>query len=183
MGNIYWGGASSDGLYPHYATTASILKEMGIEEDFSTAGSIRYGHRQSDEREIYFLSNHSDQSIEANGVFRVGKGQPELWDPVRGKTRLLPQYKQEDGVTSIPLQFVAHQSYFVVFPRRKSSKTTTVGDSNFPDIKAFETLKGPWEVDFDTTWGGPGKVTFDGLQDWSTSNDDGIKYYSGIAKV
>jgi hypothetical protein len=42
-------------------------------------------------------------------------------------------------------------------------------------------LRGAWEVAFDPQWGGPAKVTFPSLQDWSKRPEDGIKHYSGIA--
>ena len=38
-----------------------------------------------------------------------------------------------------------------------------------------------WAVQFDTSWGGPGEVTFDTLKSWTESDDEGIKYYSGTA--
>ncbi|RZK56280.1 MAG: glycosyl transferase family 2, partial [Pedobacter sp.] len=38
-----------------------------------------------------------------------------------------------------------------------------------------------WQVNFDTKWGGPEKVVFETLQDWSLSADERIKYYSGKA--
>ncbi|MCP4312455.1 MAG: glycosyl hydrolase [Bacteroidetes bacterium] len=180
-GYIYWGGVSSEALYPDYAITASLLKERGVSEDFDSPGGIRYGHRQTKEREIYFLSNKGDEAVLADCKFRIGKGQPELWDPVTGETRVLPVFKQENGITSIPLQFVPYQSYFVVFPRDKSSKTRANGQSNFPGTKSLLTIEGAWEVSFDSEWGGPGKVTFDALSDWSNRIDEGIKYYSGIA--
>ena len=42
-------------------------------------------------------------------------------------------------------------------------------------------LPGDWDVAFDPKWGGPEKVNFDTLQDWTKRPEDGIKYYSGIA--
>jgi hypothetical protein len=39
----------------------------------------------------------------------------------------------------------------------------------------------PWEVFFDPELGGPGKVTFGKLEDWISRDEDGIRYYSGIA--
>ena len=42
-------------------------------------------------------------------------------------------------------------------------------------------IGGPWEVGFDPRWGGPEKVTFDKLEDWSKRPEDGIRYYSGTA--
>ena len=42
-------------------------------------------------------------------------------------------------------------------------------------------LTGPWEVAFDPKWGGPEKVTFETLEDWSKRPEAGIKHYSGRA--
>ena len=42
-------------------------------------------------------------------------------------------------------------------------------------------LNGPWEVRFDPKWGGPERVAFAQLQDWSMRPEDGIRYYSGTA--
>ncbi|MBK5196157.1 MAG: glycoside hydrolase family 2, partial [Proteiniphilum sp.] len=43
-------------------------------------------------------------------------------------------------------------------------------------------LKGPWEVAFDHSFRGPAEpVIFETLQDWTTSQNDSIKYYSGTA--
>jgi hypothetical protein len=42
-------------------------------------------------------------------------------------------------------------------------------------------IGGPWEVSFDPKWGGPSKVTFEKLDDWSKRPEEGIKYYSGTA--
>ena len=42
-------------------------------------------------------------------------------------------------------------------------------------------IAGPWEISFDPKWGGPAKVTFDKLEDWSKRPEEGIKYYSGTA--
>jgi hypothetical protein len=61
----------------------------------------------------------------------------------------------------------------------KNSKAES--DINFPKTTTVKTFEGSWIVKFDSKWGGPESVTFDELQDWSKSEDDGIKYYSGIA--
>jgi len=70
----------------------------------------------------------------------------------------------------------------VVFPRKKTTVAKTAGASNFPEIEDLMTLEGSWEVEFETTLGGPGEVRFDQLYDWSGSEDQGIRYYSGIAR-
>jgi hypothetical protein len=40
---------------------------------------------------------------------------------------------------------------------------------------------GPWTVAFDPAWGGPERIVFDRLDDWSKRPEAGIRYYSGIA--
>jgi hypothetical protein len=179
---IYWGGPQPKGLYPDYDSTASVLKQLGVSEDFTATGTVRYGHRRTEEREIYFLANRSADPIQVDCTFRVSTGHPELWDPVTGENRPLPRYKQENGLTTIPMRFVPYQSFFVIFPRMDSSKgAAQAGGVNFPTATPLASLQGPWEVSFDPTWGGPEKVTFDALQDWTHHADRGIKYYSGIA--
>ena len=42
-------------------------------------------------------------------------------------------------------------------------------------------LGGPWDVSFDSKWGGSEKVVFETLDDWSLRPEEGIKYYSGTA--
>ncbi len=48
-------------------------------------------------------------------------------------------------------------------------------------LPAVQEISGEWEVGFDPKWGGPAKVKFEKLDDWSKRSEDGIKYYSGTA--
>lgn len=180
-GSIYWGRSSSNELYPDYDSTASVLKTMGIHEDFTATGPVRYGHRRSEEREIYFLSSKSAKPLQADCTFRVAQGQPQLWNPVTGMLRPLPQYKQENGHTTLPMAFAPYESFFVIFPRNGGLARDETRAVNFPELEPVFTLEGPWQVSFDPKWGGPESVAFDALQDWTKREEDGIKYYSGIA--
>ncbi|MEX1117762.1 MAG: glycosylhydrolase-like jelly roll fold domain-containing protein, partial [Terrimicrobiaceae bacterium] len=47
--------------------------------------------------------------------------------------------------------------------------------------RAVLELPGPWQVEFDPKWGGPGVVEFPRLIDWTRSEQEGIRYYSGTA--
>lgn len=170
-------------LYPDYDHTAAALARMGVDEDFSATGPVRYTHRRTETRDVYFVSNRTDQSIQADCTFRAAGRQPELWDPAGGERRPLPQFQCENGRTTIPMQFQPRQSFFVVFPRGESSgiRESDAGGVNFPEATTVATLGGSWKVSFDPKWGGPGEVSFEELQDWSKRPEEGIKYYSGIA--
>ena len=50
-----------------------------------------------------------------------------------------------------------------------------------PTVPAPEAIAGPWKVRFDPKWGGPDKITFEKLEDWSKRLESGIRYYSGTA--
>jgi hypothetical protein len=169
-------------LYPSYVLTADLLKSIGVAGDFSANGAIRYGHRRTQDRDIFFVSNRTDAAVETECSFRVGQGQPELWDPVTGDQRALPQYDQQGGLTKIPMKFAVNQSFFVIFKQaaQPASNASKAG-VNFPELIRVQEITGPWDVAFDPKWGGPEKVTFDALQDWTQRQEPGIKYYSGIA--
>ena len=173
----------SQGLYPHYTTTAAVLAEMGVLEDFRADGPVRFTHRVTDNKDIYFIANTSEAKVETTCRFRGKSGAPQLWDPVTSTIRRLPQFTRDELTTSVPMTFEPRQSFFVVFPRGDSLKKENAATEmvNFPKAKPISTLEGSWEVSFDPKWGGPRKVTFDKLQDWTRREAPGIKFYSGIA--
>ena len=186
-GSIHWGGilspassATQPALYPDYQHTSSILKSMGVVEDFTATGPVRYGHRRTNDRDIYFVSNKTGNPIKAECRFRVGQGRPQLWDPVTGDLRLLKQYVRADGQTTIPMAFDGFQSFFVVFDGVEEISPSKT-EMNFPELKQLQELSGAWDLAFDPKWGGPEKVVFESLQDWTKRPEEGIKYYSGIA--
>jgi len=186
-GAIHWGGelsAKNPPLYPAYEQTAAILKAMGVIEDFIATGPVRYGHRRTKDRDIYFVSNRTAESIKTECRFRVAKGDAQLWDPVTAEMRPLPQVECKGVTATIPMEFDAYQSFFIVFEDEGTKVQRHKGTerrSNFPELKAVQELSGPWDVCFDTKLGAPEKVAFDTLQDWTTRPEPGIKYYSGIA--
>ena len=168
------------GLYPDYELTAGILAGSGLQPDFVAPATLRYTHRHLDDREIYFVANRSDKPVEADASFRVEGRSPELWDPLTGNTRALPQFKCANGMTTIPLEFAPYGSLFIVFPRQSTAKPGQE-KTNFARLIPVATLEGGWDVGFDPAWGGPAQVRFESLVDWTARPEAGIRHYSGIA--
>jgi len=182
-GKIIWGGSVNnqlEGLYPAYQVTADLLKSMSVMEDFQSVGSLRYTHRTSQDVDIYFVSNKTNELLKTNCIFRSDKGKPSLWDPLTGKIITLPEYSRTNGQTSIPLQFESYQSFFIVF-KKDAVEIPVQGVTNFAATKTIAQLNTPWAVAFNPAWGGPKKVIFNSLVDWTMRPEEGIKYYSGIA--
>jgi hypothetical protein len=197
-GRVIW-GKCLDELF-----AADVLPpDLEIREDASSAtsgittlngiphptGGFDWIHRRVDGADVYFIANL--RSVDAHGefVFRVADRQPELWDAVTGRIRGLPEYRQVEGRTVIPLQFAPRQSWFVVF-REKMGTTKDTKDAkgkiNFSKLEAVKTLDGLWSVQFDPSWfypdnGTGGKVRFDQLEDWSEHPEEAIRFYSGLA--
>ncbi len=144
--------------------------------------SIHYGHRTSGDGEIYFVSNQTTETKIFSPEFRVKGMQPELWEATTGYTRILPAYEQKENTTAVPLKLEAYESVFVVF-RKTAGKSVSGGvEANYPAPSLLSELKGPWIVNFNALQRGPEEaVVFETLQDWTASQDDRIKYYSGTA--
>jgi len=139
---------------------------------------VLWAHRKLNDAEIYFITNQSDEAININPLFRAVGKQPELWDATTGTSRILPQFTVKDQRTEVPLQLEPAQSYFIVF-RHPSKQAQGI---NFPKAILVQTIKGPWQVQFDALNRGPEKpVTFNTLTDWSKNSDEQIRYYSGTA--
>jgi len=187
------------------------MKKLGITRDLEFkrvegVGTVDWIHRRTDDADIYFISNQekiSQHGLSHDGLqisyagaesldahrdtakleiaFRVSGRQPELWDAVSGKIRDLPEFRQENDQTIVPITLPPVGSCFVVF-RKPIAKTKPGGTAkNFPALKTVATIEGPWNVQFDPKWGGPEKVTFEKLDDWTKRPESGIKHYSGRA--
>ncbi|MEX2564688.1 MAG: glycosyl hydrolase, partial [Cyclobacteriaceae bacterium] len=185
-GTIYQGdklhNLSADELYPSYKNTIELLAESDIPEDFkSENNSIRFGHRKTADKDIYFVANRTNKPQKTACGFRAS-GEPELWSGVDGSIKKLNQYKTVDGLTTIPLEFVPYESYFILFNTNKAVENTVEsGNANFESFNTLKTIEGAWDVSFNPKWGGPEEIKFEKLQDWTAHEMREIKYYSGIA--
>jgi hypothetical protein len=200
QGKIFWGGELTspalgngahpltDEIYPDYAATAAVLKKLGTRPDFSASGAVRSIHRSLPGREVYFLSNRKDGTVDDTCIFRDGTMKAELWDAVTGEIRPLRKLNATDAGIAAEVKFEPYQSFFIVFdkdenPRsgHKESRRDEDQTFDFPAAETILTIDGPWTVEFDPAWGGPARVVFDRLADWTQRPEEGIRYYSGIA--
>jgi hypothetical protein len=70
----------------------------------------------------------------------------------------------------------------VVFTNEENDRTAKGYAKNFPASETLLTLGGEWTVDFLNKETGPSSpVVLSALKDWTTSDDERIKYYSGTA--
>ncbi|TCD00975.1 glycosyl hydrolase [Pedobacter psychroterrae] len=160
----------------------TALNTLNIIPDFksNTTDPILFIHRTAPQSEIYFLSNQSEKQVSFSPTFRSVAMQPELWDPVTGRTRVLSELSANGSSTTVPLTLEPLQSVFIVF--RNPVVANNIGAVNFPEAKLLEEINTPWKVTFDPKMRGPEKpVIFDTLVDWTMRPEESIKYYAGTA--
>ena len=81
----------------------------------------------------------------------------------------------------LSLKLAPNASLFVIFKTANNDPQVKMS-KNWMDLETVQTIAGPWQVNFDSTLGGPEKtIKFNSLTDWSTNPDSLIKYYSGTA--
>ena len=145
--------------------------------DVPAARRLYFCHRQTDEADIYFLNNHSDETVSDRFTFRRAAASVELWNPVTGERRRLPS-ESRDGLTSVRLTMAPRQSFFVVL----SDAPSTLPLLQQPAESASLLLTGPWQLQFNPAQGGPANpVSLDSLTDWTQNIDPRQRYYSGTA--
>jgi hypothetical protein len=188
-----WGHADGVKVKSHKFGKGLILNGLTMNEAFAQINclpdcklpadkTIHYGHRSSNDGEIYFITNQTNGTKQITPEFRVKGLQPELWEATTGSIRKLPAYVQNRNTTAVPLKLAPYESVFVVFREKTGKAVAQDVKANYPEPILLTDLKGSWTVQFDAAFGGPAQpVVFETLKDWTTSADDHIKYYSGTA--
>jgi hypothetical protein len=198
-GKVFWGaperpvpGTSGCGVAAYLQCTRErqVLAEMGLPPDFeyplsgreNSDNLLAYIHRRQPGLDWYFLSNQAGRPRQERCSFRLTGRQPELWDAITGERRPLPDFREEAGRTTIPLEFAAGQSLCIVFRPAAAMPPGAAPAPNFPPLQTLGRLDGSWEVSFDPQWGGPpAPVRFDTLAGWTSRPEEGIRHYSGQA--
>ncbi len=169
-------------------TARELLRSVGVAPDVAVtlkdgtnAPDTDWIHYRDGDAEVYFLAELSGKARSVEATFRVEGRMPELWDAVDGSIREAATYSSAGGVTRLPLELGAYDSLFVVF-RKTTPATKRSTGPNSQVWQQAQTIGGPWDVTFDSKWGGPAKpVRFEKLSDWSKHEDPAIRFYSGKA--
>ncbi len=162
-------------------TVAQALQAMQVAPDLSytststSAANLLFVHRSLASGDIYFIDNRSDHPASVQATFRISGRAAQLWYAETGKV-VPASYAITDGRTTVPLHLGPWGTVFVVF-----QEPTTRSSFTLPAEKETElaTVHGPWSVAFQPGRGAPASITMDKLIDWSTSDNPGVKYFSG----
>ena len=173
---------------------SAALREIGVLADFEIVGHSKgdlgpldFLHRKTTEDEFYFISNKTMEPQTLTCRFRVAAETnglvPEFWWPESGLRSVCSDWKTlASGQTELPVALGPLGSVFVVF-RKAGAALDSIARDTFvaAETPAPLTLDGPWQVEFPKGWGAPPTTSFAKLQSWTDSENNGIRFFSGIA--
>ncbi|OQB32655.1 MAG: hypothetical protein BWY09_02825 [Candidatus Hydrogenedentes bacterium ADurb.Bin179] len=97
---------------------------------------IAFIHRQSEDKDIYFVVNLQHTPSTGPLGFRVTRGRPYWWDPSTGVRQPVASYSRADGYTRLPISLAPFESRFIVFEDTNSplKEETHVMESDFAEV-------------------------------------------------
>ncbi|WP_294959589.1 glycosyl hydrolase [uncultured Flavobacterium sp.] len=160
--------------------------EIGIEQDVyfpklnrADSETLAWTHRKSDTEDVYFISNQTAAKRQFEASFRVDGKIPVWYNPVTDKTSNVKKWVITFDRTIVSITLDANESGFVIF--KEDAKNYV--EKEYHKGLEFETvqmLDENWDLQFDPEFKGPKEIVKTAkLFDWSTSENDQIKYYSG----
>jgi hypothetical protein len=175
------------------ADRSEALRRINVLSDFELVGGtvkdlgpLDFIHRKTSEEEFYFIRNKTKEPQMLTCRFRVATTHglaPEFWWPESGQRSACHDWKSvANGHTELPVKLEPLGSVFVVF-RKADVALDAIARDTFAvaDTPAPTTLDGAWQVEFPEGWGAPKTTTFEKLQSWTESDNEGIRFFSGIA--
>lgn len=185
---------SGKGRFIVASDRTAVLRKIGVAPDFEIAGHdkadlgpLDFVHRKTTEEDFYFVYNKTAQPQALTCRFRAATGSngrvPEFWWPDSGRRSSCEDWKSlADGRTEVPVVLAPSGSVFVVFRKPDVALDPIARDSFVAAASPAPMLvEGPWQVAFPEGWGAPREATFDKLQSWTESDNEGIRLFSGIA--
>jgi len=138
------------------------------------APDIGIVHRHTDDGEIYFVANTSNQPRNVQAEFRVTRLQPEIWNPMNGEVSAATIAEKSAGSTTVNLKLEPYASTIVAFTKRTLPAPKFIAWSGV-EPEPMD-LSSNWTVRFGTN---AVPVAMDKLESW-TSLPNKINF-SGVA--
>lgn len=164
-------------VVPEIPCVSDDFSALGVTRDAELPADIAWCHRreQTDDTDLYFISNQLDEVRRFTASFRVAGRRPEVWNPLTGEIDRSPEWRTVNGRTEVDLSMDPAQSLFIVFAEPTSA---TSGHAPELSLKAVDIAPKTWRVTFNTTGH---TEQWSALSDWTASANDSVKYYSGTA--
>ncbi|MEE4208951.1 MAG: glycosyl hydrolase [Parvularcula sp.] len=142
--------------------------------------ALDWRHRRIGSTGLYFIANATGYPITTAAAPRLGADWYEVWDPISGDCRQRGMMSANER--SLDLSVGPNEALFLVTGTGATSPATCQAS---PPTKVGQIMKveGPWSIDFEPIIGDPmASVRWDKLEDFSQSEKEDIRYFSGTAR-
>lgn len=185
MGMGWWGthfGRNQTWIKPGKAFFTYLSRcQMMLQQGKFVSTDRAVLHRTSADAEIYFIINASDSCLDKEYAFkRDAKAVPELWDAYGGVIMKPARWRKQNDSVYVRLALHPHESMFVVLPKTAERKYQKAKEY-LVEKTNYEAIEGDWDVEFCPKLLPSFEMTLEKLVDFSTSDDERIKYFSGTA--
>lgn len=164
------------------------IQKLGYEPDIllDDVAPPFFTQRRIGENDLYYFYNDQPAFRHIAVDIRDGDGTPEIWNVDDGSVEKMTSFTRQGKRLISVFDMEPYAGRFVLIRRDKQKPEYNGTQSQlvrnvYSDKVIKETITGPWTVEFDPRWSGPGKVIFNELIDWINHADNGIKHYSGTA--
>lgn len=193
FGEAHWGphfGSNQPWIIParawfFYLSRCQALLQRGEPEEElvgvpeNMRDVLRTCGRHEGDAKWFFVANIATAGVARTELaFPISGMRPELWNPDTGAVVQETTWAAKGGKTIVEVELPAAVSVFVVF-RSRTESTSGNAPVSAP-LVPVQTLQGPWKVSFEGL-AAPKPRTFSQLCDWSSSDDNALRYFSGIA--
>jgi hypothetical protein len=187
ISDALWGNTRGEHSYQkgkvfNTANIQEALNALHVTPDFEftkpeSDAKLQFVHRKLSDGDLYFIDNRRDHPETLSVTLRVHGKDPALWHPDTGAIEAAA-FNTANDRTTIPLSLEPWGTTFIILRR-----STTATSRKQPQTReqSVATIEGAWDVTFQENRGAPTKLSLDKLADWSTSSDEGVKYFSGTA--
>lgn len=129
-------------------------------------------HRRTDEADIYFVANTSNQKKTVQITFRTRAAQAEVWNAMNGEAFAIDAQSRTNDSTTVVLNFEPYQSHIVIFPKRSTT---------LPKMPAIRTTASTFDLssDWSVAFGKDPPIEMKQFRSWT--DDDATRYFSGSA--
>ena len=140
-------------IFPAGTELQTVLDGMGIKPDcfVEPAKPFAFIHRRMPGKEIYFVSNQSDQPQDVQPQFRVTGMKAEIWNPVTAE-RMRLDVQDNGSLSTANLHLEGNESAFIVFSNEADEALATYAPAQ---LQTLLTISTPWQVTFQEGMRGP----------------------------
>ncbi|WP_321438936.1 glycosyl hydrolase [uncultured Bacteroides sp.] len=161
---------------------ADLFKMIDVTPDFMPQNdSLLYAHTTQSGKDIYYITNQSNDTIQFDAQFRIDNRLPQLWNPINGNIKDINSFVSLNKSTTIPMKLYPLESTFIVFEKNIPASVSQYisFEKNYPKQVCMQSLNSNWTLNLKDMFGNTQKETDWTLSSWSINQNDEIKYFSG----